>query len=205
MKVKTKIARKKARVVEPPVPDPHEPVTTHKIDGKAVATALHKAKVPARFVRPEVTLDAFPWGIRLREWVRSVVPEAVSAGKCLALAGKSEDAMSVSAMVARTLVLRGHDAVLMTMEELMTAEENPRPSQFLVIAGFYDGAFDKMRGCPLTTAESFRLSWMLWRMAMDGTTLIVYCSPNFSGMDKWWHIGALRSLFDNSQTLHISA
>jgi hypothetical protein len=199
----TKKAIPKKRAAEKVTP-PAEPIT-HKIDGKAVASALHKARVPARFVRPEVTLDAFPWGFRLRDWIRTMIPEALDAGKSLAVSGKSEDSMAVSAMIARTLVLRGHDAVLMTLEELMSAEEQPRPCGFLVIAGFYDGAFDKVRGCPLTPAESFKLSWMLWRMANDGTTLIVYCSPAFSGMDKWWHVGALRSLFDNSQSLHITA
>lgn len=195
--MKRKLKRPNAQME---LPNPAPPVV-HKVEGKAVVGGLYKARVPARFCRKEVKLAVFPWGERMSRWLDTLVPEARAAGQCLTLSTAPEDAMVASAMLVRSLVIRGHDAVFLTLEELLAGEEEVRQSEFLVVAGFYDLAFNKKHGSPMTTPEAFKLSWRLWRMASEGTTIIVQCSPSSSGMSDWWHLGALKALFNTSNSL----
>ena len=104
-------------------------------------------------------------------------------------------------MLVRTLVLRGKDAVFTTLMDLMEGER-PRVSDYLVVAGFYDEAFDRDRGCPMDTKEAYKLSWMLWRLANEGTTLVVHTTPSPSSAGKWWLLGALTSIFDKDENFY---
>ena len=78
-----------------------------------------------------------------------------------------------------------------------------RNSDYLVIAGFYDDDFNTSHGIPMSKEESFKLAWKLWRLASEGTTLIVQCSPDRSNMTKWWPLGVFDSLFNNSNSLKV--
>lgn len=168
----------------------------HKIASKDVGPALHKAQVPARFVRPEVKLTAFPWGLRVKGWLDTVLPEQIKDNKSALVSGPADHAIPVCAMIARTLVVRGHDAVFTSLAELVASKESIRRSEYLVIAGFYDASFDKIHGMPMTSEKCHYLSWALWRLANDGTTIIAYVSPSMAGLGKWWAGGAINNMFD---------
>lgn len=175
----------------------------HSVSAAAVATAMHKANIPARFIRPEVKLSAFPWGKRVKQWLDVSLPEQVAEGKSLLIEGSADNDLPISAMIARTLVIRGADAMLKTLPELMDSSELRTP-EYLIVSGFYDEAFNKQRGSPMTAKESYQLSWKLWRMANDGCALICYTSPRSAGMGNWWTIGATTNLFNKEETLTIS-
>jgi len=178
--------------------------TTHKIDDKAILSGMYKANIPARFIRKEVTLMVFPWGDNLRGWINTEVPEARRDGKCLFVSSPSKDSFTVSAMIARTLVLHGKDAIFTSLAKLLEGEVI-RQSEYLVVAGFYDDGFNKSHGIPMSTEAAHRLAWGLWHLYNEGTTIIAQCSPNWSGMSNWWHLGVLESLFDKSNSITIKA
>jgi len=193
MKTKTKQA-KKAVAAEP---------VRHVIDGRALVVALRKAMIPSRFIRSEVKLDAFPWGARMKQWLDSTFFECSRRGKSMYMSGASEHGLAACAMLTRSLVYRGHDAWFTTLSELMSLTEPLRPCEFLIIAGFWDGEFHKSKGCPLTVKEAYDLSWKLWRMANDGTTIVAHCSPSPGGASAWWANGALEDVFERSENLTI--
>lgn len=180
-----------------------EPVT-HIISGAAVGPALHKAQLPARFVRPDVRLSAFPWGERMAAWIDGSLEECKGRGKSAFISGTASEGMEACAMLVRTLVLRGRDAVFTTLADLMSADGKPRVSDYLVIAGFYDAEFNKARGCPLSSKESFQIAWMLWRLSRDGTTIIAHTSPSPGGVSSWWMLGAMEGIFDRSENFFTS-
>lgn len=183
---------------------PTEPTVRHTVSSQSVAPALHKARVPNRFVRPEVTLKAFNWGARMKAWIGTSVAECRKRGQCLFLVGDASQAIEACAMLVRTLVVRGHDAVFITLPELLEMDEPLRISEFIVIAGFYDHTFHKTKGCPMTTAESYKLSWALWRAASEGATIIAFTTPPASSVSNWWVNGALDALFNKGETLTLT-
>lgn len=173
----------------------------HTVSSVSVAPALHKANVPNRFVDPKVRLSAFPWGDRMKAWIATSVMTCRKNGQSLFMVGDADQAVEACAMLVRTLVVRGHDAVYVNMPELLDPEHKIRVSEFLVIAGFYDHTFHKSKGCPMTTAESYKLSWALWRAASEGTTIIAFITPPVSGVNNWWVNGALDNLINKAETL----
>ena len=50
------------------------------VSGSAVAPALYKAKIPTRFVRPNVSLGDFEWGERMSSWIDGSLPECSEKG-----------------------------------------------------------------------------------------------------------------------------
>lgn len=174
------------------------------VDNAAMLTALRKSMIPSRFARPDVTLKAFQWGDRLGKWIdSSLMPHSFKFGGGIYITGEADQDLPVCAMTARTLVIRGHDALFITLAELMTTDEPPRDCEFLIVSGFYDDAFHKSKGMPMTAKEAYKLSWMLWRMANHGTTLVCYASPHRHHVANWWSEGALQSIFTLPETLTI--
>ena len=164
--------------------------TPRTVNPEALVSALRKASIPARYIRPEVSLSAFPWGKRMKAWLDGPFFECAKRGKGMFLTTPPEDAMVGAAMLTRALVIRGHDAVFTTLSELI-GKEQPRQSEFMVIAGFYDST----QQLPMDPKEAYRLSWMLWRMASEGTVFIVPVSGHHD-LQRWWPVGALTNMLD---------
>ena len=183
--------------------EPAEDAGKHVIDSKATMEALRSARVPSRFIRPEATLDAFAWGVKMRKWLAGPLAECAARGKGAVISGKPEEGATACAMLVRALVLGHADAVFYTLGELLSGTE-PRVARYVVVAGFYDDDFQRSQGKPMDARESFRLSWALQRLASDGAAIVAHIHPSLASARQWWHGAMLDALFDYNENFRLN-
>lgn len=188
-----------AEVLQPPKE------VRNQVSGETIGKALLSARVPYRYSKPNVKLLTFEWGARMRNWLDKVVLTAEAKGKSFFVHSTENEVMDASAMLVRTLVMRGFDAIWCSLDELVGSEEILRRADFIVIAGFYSKEFDTAKGCPLTPAQSHALSWKLWRASSDGVSIIGVVSPSSADAGRWWTNGALLGIFNNTQSLKLKS
>lgn len=123
---------------------PSEP--RHQVSGETICKALQSARVPYRYTKPKVQLVTFAWGERMRAWLDKVLLVEESKGKSFFVHSTENEVMDASAMLVRTLVMRGFDAIWCSLDELVGTDEIIRKADFLVIAGFYSKEFDVSKG-----------------------------------------------------------
>lgn len=177
----------------------------HHVSGATIESALRSARIPSKYCKPHVALGGFSWGERMRAWVDKVLLQPESKAKSFYVATLEEESMDASAMLTRTLVMRGFDAVWCSLDELVSDEEIIRQSDYLVVAGFYSKEFDTRKGCPLSSAQAHSLSWKLWRASASGVSIIAIVSPSSHDACNWWTNGALMGIFNTTQTLKLKA
>jgi hypothetical protein len=138
----------------------------------------------------------------MQKWIGAYLLPAHNDGKSLMIRGESADDMNACAMLTRSLVIRGNDAVMVTLPELLTMPDI-RPSEYLVISGFFSSSYHNTHGRPMSAEKAYAYSWALWRIAEQGTTLVVFVDRGKTGEGAWWHEGLL-SVFDRSISLNLS-
>ena len=192
MKTSRTITRKPAQEAERKI----------QVSGASIESAMRCARIPNRYVKQAVSLSAFLWGDKMKAWIDKVLLAPDAKGKSFYVATDEHDSMDASAMLARTLVLRGFDAVWCSLDELLHDDgEILRRPDFLIVAGFYSKEFDTKKGCPMTPAQAHSLSWKLWRASADGVAIVACVSPHEADAESWWTNGALAGIFDRTQTL----
>lgn len=177
----------------------------HQVSGATIESALRSARIPSRYTKTSVSLAGFSWGERMRLWVDKVLLQPEAKGKSFYVATLENESMDAAAMLTRTLVMRGFDAVWCSLDELVFDEEIIRGSDYLVITGFYSKEFDTAKGCPLSSAQAHALSWKLWRASANGVSIVATVSPSSADAGNWWTNGALMGIFNNTQTLKLKA